>query len=157
MATRSPPQFATTTDKEELFWEAKTLADLTDVEWESLCDGCGKCCLHKLEDEETGQLFHTNVACRLLDLHSGRCTRYTERLRWVPDCVQLTPAEVRQIRWLPATCAYRLRAESQPLPDWHPLRTGDPRSTQRAGMSIVGWAAPEGRVRRLEDHILESL
>lgn len=137
--------------------ETKTLADLTEAEWEALCDGCGKCCLHKLEDEETGQLFHTNVACQLLDLHKGRCTRYAERLRWVPDCVQLTPAEVRGIHWLPVTCAYRLRAEGQPLPDWHPLRTGDPRSTQRAGMSIIGWAMPERRVRRLEDHILESL
>lgn len=144
-------------NKDERFWETKTLADLTETEWEALCDGCGKCCLHKLEDEETGQLSYTSVACRLLDLHNGRCTRYTERLRWVPDCVRLTPAEVQQIHWLPANCAYRLRAKGQPLPDWHPLRTGDPRSTQRAGMSIIGWAVPEQRVRRLEDHILESL
>ncbi|MCB1919035.1 MAG: YcgN family cysteine cluster protein [Candidatus Competibacteraceae bacterium] len=154
MTTR-PSRQSTATTNEERFWETRTLADLTEAQWEALCDGCGKCCLHKLEEEETGQLFHTNVACRLLDLRSGRCTRYAERFRWVPDCVQLTPAEVRRLHWLPVTCAYRLRAEGQPLPDWHPLRTGDPHSTQRAGMSIIHWAAPEQRVRRLEDHILE--
>lgn len=140
----------------ENFWETADLADLTETEWEALCDGCGKCCLHKLEDEETGELFQTNVACRLLDLRTGRCARYPERFRWVPDCVALTPAEVRRVNWLPATCAYRLRAEGRPLPDWHPLRTGDPQSTQRAGMSICGWAIPERRARRLEDHIIET-
>lgn len=154
MTTGASRQSMATTG-EERFWETRTLADLTEAQWEALCDGCGKCCLHKLEEEETGQLFHTNVACRLLDLRSGRCTHYAERFRWVPDCVQLTPAEVRRLRWLPVTCAYRLRTEGQPLPDWHPLRTGDPHSTQRAGMSIIHWAAPERRVRRLEDHILE--
>lgn len=139
------------------FWETKTLAELTLDEWESLCDGCGKCCLHKLEDEETGELFHTNVACQLLDLTTGRCTRYADRLRWVPDCVQLTPAEVRRVNWLPRTCAYRLRAEGQPLPDWHPLLTGARESTRQSGMSVRGWAVPERRVRRLEDHIIEGL
>lgn len=140
----------------ENFWETADLAALTETEWEALCDGCGKCCLHKLEDEETGELFQTNVACRLLDLRTGRCARYPERFRWVPDCVALTPAEVRRLSWLPATCAYRLRAEGRPLPDWHPLCTGDPQSTQRAGMSICGWAIPERRARRLEDHIIET-
>lgn len=142
---------------ESPFWETKTLAQLTQAEWEALCDGCGKCCLHKLENEDTGELFHTNVACQLLDLTTGRCSRYADRFRWVPDCVQLTPAEVQWIRWLPCTCAYRLRAEDQPLPDWHPLRAGDPRSTQHAGMAVCGWATSERRVRRLEDHIIESL
>ena len=139
------------------FWETKTLPELTQAEWEALCDGCGKCCLRKLEDEDTGDLFHTNVACRLLDLATGRCSRYADRFRWVPDCVSLTPTEVRQVRWLPRTCAYRLRAAGQPLPHWHPLRTGDRGSTQRAGMTICGWAVSERRVRRLEDHIIESL
>lgn len=139
------------------FWETKSLTELTLDEWESLCDGCGKCCLHKLEDEETGELFHTNVACQLLDLTTGRCSRYADRFRWVPDCVQLTPAAVRRVNWLPRTCAYRLRAEGQPLPSWHPLRTGDRESTRQAGMSVCGWAAPERRVRRLEDHIIEGL
>jgi hypothetical protein len=102
-------------------------------------------------------LFHTNVACRLLDLATGRCRHYADRFRWVPDCVSLTPSEVRRVRWLPRTCAYRLRAEGQPLPDWHPLRTGDPNSTRRAGASVCGWAASERRVHRLENHIIESL
>ncbi|MDS4070815.1 MAG: YcgN family cysteine cluster protein [Candidatus Competibacter sp.] len=139
------------------FWESKSLVELTPTEWEALCDGCGKCCLHKLEDEDTGELFHTNVACRLLDLNTGRCARYAERFRWVPDCVQLTPSLVRRVEWLSSTCAYRLRAEGKPLPDWHPLRTGDSDSTRRAGTSVCGWAVPERRARRLEDHIIESL
>ncbi len=138
------------------FWETTALADLTQDEWEALCDGCGKCCLHKLEDEDTGELFFTRVACRLLDLPTGRCTRYAERFRWVPDCITLTPAEVRRVNWLPTTCAYRLRAEGQPLPNWHPLRTGDPCSTRQAGMSVCGWAISEHRARRLEDHIIET-
>ena len=137
------------------FWENKPLTALTPSEWEALCDGCGKCCLHKLEDEDTGELFHTNVACQLLNLATGCCARYAERFRWVPDCVQLTPSLVQQVSWLPPTCAYRLRAEGQSLPDWHPLRTGDPGSTGRAGMSVCGWAVPERRARRLEDHIIE--
>ena len=139
----------------EGFWQTTALADLTEGEWEALCDGCGKCCLHKLEDEETGELFYTNVACHLLDVHTGRCTRYTERFRWVPDCIALTPAEVPSVNWLPLTCAYRLCAEGQPLPDWHPLLTGDPHSTRQAGQSICGWAIPEHRARRLEHHIIE--
>lgn len=139
------------------FWENRSLTELTSAEWEVLCDGCGKCCLHKLEDEDTGELFHTNVACRLLDLATARCSRYAERFRWVHDCVQLTPAEVRRVNWLPRTCAYRLQAEGRPLPDWHPLRTRDPESTRQAGMSVCGWAVPERRVRRLENHIIESL
>jgi uncharacterized cysteine cluster protein YcgN (CxxCxxCC family) len=137
------------------FWEIKALAELTLTEWEALCDGCGKCCLHKLEDEDTGKLFHTNVACKLLNLTTGRCTRYAERFRWVPDCVQLSPSLVRRVNWLPPTCAYRLRAEGKPLPDWHPLRTGDPESTERAGMGVRGWALQERRGRRLEHHIIE--
>ncbi len=138
------------------FWASKMLAELTLAEWEALCDGCGKCCLHKLEDEDTGEFFHTNVACRLLDLATGRCTRYVDRFRWVPDCVALTPTEVQRATWLPRTCAYRLRADGQPLPDWHPLVTGDPDSTRRAGASVCGWAVPERRHRRLENHIIKS-
>ncbi|MCC7221687.1 MAG: YcgN family cysteine cluster protein, partial [Candidatus Contendobacter sp.] len=104
----------------------------------------------------TGRLFHTNVACRLLDLQTGRCSRYADRFRWVPDCVQLTPAEVQQINWLPVTCAYRLRAEGKSLPNWHPLVSGDPHSTRRAGMSICGRAIPERHAKYLADHIIES-
>ncbi|MGB4946376.1 MAG: YcgN family cysteine cluster protein [Candidatus Competibacter denitrificans] len=138
------------------FWETKALAQLTLAEWEALCDGCGKCCLHKLEDEETGKLFQTNVACKLLNLDTGRCSRYGERLRWVPDCIQLTPSLVRELTWLPPTCAYRLRAENKPLPSWHPLRSGVAGSAREAGMSVCGWAVPERRARRLEDHIIGS-
>lgn len=138
------------------FWQDRALADLTLAEWESLCDGCGKCCLHKLEDIATGELFHTNVACRLLDVQTGRCSRYADRFRWVPDCVQLTPADVPQFYWLPTTCAYRLRAADQPLPDWHPLITGDPDSTRKAGLSVCGRVIPERRARHLADHIIES-
>ena len=139
------------------FWEGKALAELSPAEWEALCDGCGRCCLHKLEDEDTGALFLTNVACRLLDLKTGRCSRYAERFRWVADCMALTPANLAQATWLPASCAYRLRAEHQPLPDWHPLRTGDAASTRQAGASVYGWAVLERRQRRLEDHIIEEL
>lgn len=139
------------------FWIGKTLAELTLAEWEALCDGCGKCCLHKLEDEDTGQLFFTNVACRLLNLTTARCSRYADRFRWVPDCVPLTPAEVQRVNWLPSTCAYRLRAEGQPLPEWHPLLTGDPDSTRQAGVSVCGWAIPEQRAKQLGSHIIECL
>ena len=138
------------------FWASKMLAELTLAEWEALCDGCGKCCLHKLEDEDTGELFHTNVACRLLDLTTGRCTCYVDRFRWVPDCVALTPTEVQRVTWLPRTCAYRLRAEGQALLDWHPLVTGDPGSTRRAGVSVCGWTVSESRHRRLENHIIKG-
>lgn len=141
----------------EFFWENADLTTLTTEQWEALCDGCGRCCLHKLEDEDSGELFYTNVACRLLDLDTGRCTHYAQRWDWVPDCLALTPAVVQEINWLPSTCAYRLLAQGQTLPPWHPLRTGDAQSTQRAGMSVCGWALSESKVRRLEYHIIEAL
>jgi uncharacterized cysteine cluster protein YcgN (CxxCxxCC family) len=125
------------------FWE-KPLAALDRQEWEALCDGCGKCCLHKLEDADTGEIHATSVACRLLDLHSGRCTNYRGRRAFVPDCVRLTAGSVSKLPWLPSTCAYRLRAEGKPLPEWHPLISGDPETVHRAGISIRGWAVPEG-------------
>ena len=125
------------------FWE-KPLGELTRQEWEALCDGCGKCCLHKLEDADTGEVHATNVACKLLDLHSARCTNYRGRLAFVPDCVRLSSTSVAKLAWLPSTCAYRLRAEGRPLYDWHPLISGDPESVHRAGISIRGWTVPEG-------------
>ncbi len=136
------------------FWEYKSLAELTTAEWESLCDGCGKCCLHKLEDEDSGQVFQTNVACYLLDINTGYCRRYDERSRWVHDCVQLTPDLIRQVNWLPSTCAYRRCAENKPLPAWHPLITGDLHSTRRAGMSVSGRVISERQAGRLEQHIV---
>jgi uncharacterized cysteine cluster protein YcgN (CxxCxxCC family) len=125
------------------FWKRKSLQEMTKREWESLCDGCGKCCLVKLEDEDTGAIEVTRVACRLLDLGTCRCGDYAHRKRRVPDCVKLTPENVGQISWMPSTCAYRLIAEGKDLPDWHPLVTGDPQSVHRAGVSLKGKVVSE--------------
>lgn len=108
---------------------------MTAAEWESLCDGCGKCCLVQLEDEETGERACTSIACRLLDRSSLRCLDYDNRHARVPDCVRLTPENAGRIDWMPETCAYRLLANGEPLPDWHPLVTGDRASTRKAGMA----------------------
>ena len=124
------------------FWE-KPLDALNREEWEALCDGCGKCCLHKLEDADTGEIHATNVACKLLSLRTARCTNYRGRRAFVPDCVRLTARSVPKTDWLPSTCAYRLRAEGKPLHDWHPLISGDPESVHRAGISIRGWTVSE--------------
>ena len=137
------------------FWEVKTLEQMSREEWESLCDGCGKCCIHKLEDEETGELHATNVACRLLDRRSGRCTDYKHRKLYVPECVRLTPAKLKQLDWLPSTCAYRLLADGEDLPEWHPLITGDPESVHRAGQSVRGWTVSEDEAGDLEHHLVE--
>jgi len=138
------------------FWLTQSLAELNQEQWESLCDGCGKCCLHKLEDSVTGELFYTNAACRLLDLNTGRCTNYAARSRLVPDCVQLSPDTIAQFAWLPSTCAYRLLAEGKQLPDWHPLISGDTASVRRSGMSITGWTVSEQHAPDLEQHILTN-
>ena len=135
-------------------WE-RPLATLNREEWESLCDGCGKCCLHKLEDEETGEVFATNVACKLLDRRSCRCSNYKARKAFVPDCVRLTSTTVADHDWLPATCAYKLRAAGLPLPEWHPLLTGDPESVHRAGQSARGWTVSETDAGELEHHIVD--
>ena len=128
------------------FWRTKRLEDMTSSEWEALCDGCGKCCLLKAEDEDTGEVLYTEVACRLLDLESCRCTDYRHRKRHVPDCVQLTPHGVRTIPWLPATCAYRLVDEGHDLYWWHHLISSDPETVHLAGISVKGRALPEGDV-----------
>lgn len=120
------------------FWERKKLEDMTPQEWESLCDGCGRCCLKKLEDERTGEIAYTDVACKLLDRDRCRCTRYADRAALVPDCVVLDAASARQLHWLPSTCAYRRLADGKPLEWWHPLVSGDPRTVQRAGISVRG-------------------
>ncbi|HVI53236.1 MAG TPA: YcgN family cysteine cluster protein [Candidatus Sulfotelmatobacter sp.] len=136
------------------FWKTKTLAEMTPEEWESLCDGCGKCCLHKLQYEDSDDVMYTNVGCRLLDLTSCRCSKYAERQKHVPDCVQLTPEEVANLKWLPSTCAYGLLAKGKELPKWHPLVTGDPNSVHDAGQSIRGRSIPERRARHLERYIV---
>lgn len=129
------------------FWRAKPLEAMSDAEWESLCDGCGKCCLIRLEDEDTGEIHTTDVACKLLDGQSCRCSNYPDRQRFVPDCVKLTPESARTLGWLPRTCAYRLVAEGKDLEDWHPLVSGDSASVHRAGMSVQGKVTPETRVK----------
>jgi hypothetical protein len=138
------------------FWRRKTLAEMTAEEWESLCDGCGKCCLNKIEDIDTGEILPTNVACRLFELGTCRCANYANRKRLVPECVVLTPANVKRIPWLPATCAYRLVAEGKDLAWWHPLVSGDPESVHRAGVSVRGRALSERRIAGpLEDYIVD--
>ena len=139
---------------EEPFWRRKTLAGMTHGEWESLCDGCAKCCLEKLEDEDTGEIRHTDIACRLLNLDTCRCTDYANRKRFMPDCIKLTARAVSEFRWLPSTCAYRLLNEGRDLPWWHPLVSGDPETVHGAGISVRGRAVPEALAGDLEDHVV---
>ena len=148
------------------FWE-KPLSSLNRQEWEALCDGCGKCCLHKIEaefeDEDDAEaesecrIYPTNVACKLLDRHSGRCTDYAHRRRFVPDCLQLRPETVAEIAWLPLTCAYRLRADGQPLPVWHYLICGDREAVHTAGQSVRGWTVSETQAGPLEQHVVDRI
>lgn len=139
------------------FWETKTLAEMTTAEWESLCDGCGKCCLIKLEDEDTGELALTRAVCDLIDLDTCRCTRYSERCTLVPDCLDLKQHDFTEYHWMPSTCAYRLLIDGKPLPDWHPLISGTTASVKEAGASIGSYAIKESQVDDLEDHIIEWL
>ncbi len=137
------------------FWRSKSLAEMSRAEWESLCDRCGRCCLHKLRDEETDEISFTNVACRLLDLGTARCSDYAHRRRRVPDCVQLTPAKLKKVDWLPPTCAYRLLEEGKELFAWHPLISGRAESVFEAGISVAGRALGERDAGPLEHHIVE--
>jgi uncharacterized protein len=137
------------------FWKTKTLEEMTPEEWESLCDGCGRCCLHKLRDTDTEALSYTNVACHLLDLKRCRCRDYEHRTKRVPDCVNLTPATVREVDWLPPSCAYRRIAEGKGLAWWHPLVSGDPDTVHRAGISVRGLAISERQAGLLEHYIVD--
>lgn len=141
-------------DAELPFWERKRLDEMTSEEWESLCDGCGRCCLNKLEHETTGEILYTNVACRLLDPDTCRCSNYADRQRFVPDCRRLTPQNVSKIPWLPTTCAYRLLAEGKGLNWWHPLRSGDPNTVIEAGISVKGRIVSERDTDDLEDYVV---
>lgn len=137
------------------FWETKRLDEMSAEEWESLCDGCGKCCLHKLQDADTDEIFSTNVACRLLDLETCRCGDYPNRKKKVPDCVQLTPETAASLPWLPPTCAYKLIAHGEALPEWHPLVSGSPDSVHDAGISLRGRAVSERQARGMTSHIVD--
>ncbi len=137
------------------FWETKSLAEMTHEEWEALCDGCARCCLHRLEDIDTRQIVFTNVHCRLLDPDTGRCRDYANRSRRVSDCVTITPEVLEDPYWLPATCAYRLLAEGKPLPDWHPLVNGDPDSAWTSGHGLCGRTICEDEADDLSHHLID--
>ena len=139
------------------FWKRKTLAELSREEWESLCDGCGKCCLVKLQDPDTDEIAYTDVACKLLDGATCRCTDYPRRKRRVRDCVVLTPAVVADLSWMPSTCAYRLLKEGRDLAWWHPLVSGDPNTVHEAGVSVRGRVVSETLVKdaELPDHVVD--
>ncbi|MEY2699697.1 MAG: hypothetical protein RIQ52_452 [Pseudomonadota bacterium] len=133
----------------------KSLHELDKEEWEALCDGCGKCCLHKIEDEDTGEIFYTRVACRLLDIPHCRCTQYGSRHMVVPECMQLEPG-FEYFEWMPTTCAYRLRHENRPLPDWHPLVHGSPAKMHEEKHSVRHLAIPEATVHDPANFVLEE-
>jgi len=131
----------------EPFWKRKSLAEMNREEWESLCDGCALCCLHKVEDEDTGEIFYTDLACRLLDLDTCRCTDYANRAKEVAECLVLSADTPERYQWLPASCAYRRLANGQDLPQWHPLVTGDPNSVVDAGISVKGKVVSENETK----------
>jgi len=139
------------------FWETKKLSEMTVEEWESVCDGCGKCCLNKLEDEDTGEIFFTSVVCDLIDLDSCRCTRYSERTTLVPECLDLKQHEFEKYNWLPSTCSYRILASGEKLPSWHALVSGTQETVKEAGVSICSYAMKESEINNIEDHIIEWL
>lgn len=142
---------------EKPFWEVKALDDMSDSEWESLCDGCGRCCLQKLEDEDTGQIHFTRISCRLLDTNSCQCSDYSNRFDEVPDCLSVRPITAEKLSWLPVTCAYRKLSQGQGLDNWHPLVSGDPESVKLAGISVSGRCISEQFVPLSEiySHIIE--
>ena len=144
--------------KDKPFWKTKALEDLSAAEWESLCDGCARCCLVKLEQEETGEILLTRLSCKLLDIGSCRCSDYPNRFAKMPDCGDLTPQNIRQITWLPPTCGYRLVAEGKDLAWWHPLVSGTTETVHQAGISVRGFAMSEAKVKpdKFERYIIND-
>ncbi|WOT06626.1 YcgN family cysteine cluster protein [Shewanella youngdeokensis] len=136
------------------FWNEKTLAEMSTTEWESLCDGCGKCCLNKLIDDDTEELYYTNAGCKLLDSKLGHCQNYQQRFSFVPSCTKVTLENLVELTWLPDSCAYRRLNEGRTLPSWHPLITGSKEAMILAGMSVAGKVVCETKVREIEDHIV---
>lgn len=137
------------------FWKRKSLAELTQTEWDSLCDGCALCCMHKLEDEDTGEVYYTEIACRLLDVETCRCTDYASRAKRVADCLVLAVNRPDTFQWLPASCAYKRLSKGQDLPEWHPLISGRPESVHEAGISMLGRAVSENETE--EWSVLQKL
>ncbi|MET1254291.1 YcgN family cysteine cluster protein [Aliikangiella maris] len=144
--------------EKDRFWERIPMQELSEKQWESLCDGCCKCCAYKLQDEDTEEMVFTNVVCKYLDLEAGRCTVYDERQKYVPDCIKVTPQNATELEWMPNTCAYKLVANGEPLPLWHPLETGDPRSTMLSGNSAVGKVISEDTIDLddIEDYVVSD-
>ncbi|HEB81652.1 MAG TPA: YcgN family cysteine cluster protein [Gammaproteobacteria bacterium] len=140
------------------FWQKKSLAQMTAEEWESLCDGCGRCCLLKLEYEDTGEVDNTSVACRLLDIETCRCSDYARRREKVPECVQVTPGNVASLYWLPESCAYRRLYQGEPLPEWHYLVCGDRNAVHEAGVSVKWFAMSEDYIHpeQLADFVIDE-
>lgn len=138
----------------DAFWKTTPLAKMNREQWESLCDGCGKCCLNKLEDEDTGEIVYTNAACKLLDSHTCQCKNYEMRTIYVPECVELLAENLSTLRWLPSTCAYRLVYEGKDLPKWHHLISGDRNAIHKAGASVQDRTVSEEDVYDLEDHVV---
>lgn len=140
-----------------IFWEKISLAEMSETQWESLCDSCGKCCLHKLEDEDSGEVYICNVACKLMDIETCRCLDYKNRKKQVPDCTVLTVERIAEFHWLPETCAYRLLAEGKPLLEWHPLISGDAYTVHSAGISVRGRVVTEMDTDDLHQHITDRV
>ncbi|MFT7465690.1 MAG: putative cysteine cluster protein YcgN (CxxCxxCC family) [Brevundimonas sp.] len=138
------------------FWKNKTLSQMSSEEWESLCDGCGRCCLHKLEDEDSGKIYFTDVACHYLDEEECSCPHYEDRQKYVPDCLSIKPDWGKKFNWLPSTCAYRLLYEGKELPIWHPLISGDKKSVHLAGISVRGRTYRDNEVSKdlLFEHVI---
>ncbi len=141
------------------FWETVPLEQMTTVQWESLCDGCGRCCLHKLEDEDSGDVYYTSIACRLLDIKTCQCSNYPKRIEHVPECLKLAVTDIPDFHWLPETCAYRLIADGQPLRNWHPLISGLKESIHQSGVSVRNIALHESQVSEedWEDHLIKLI